>query len=258
MLRSRAVARLPTMSVVLARCVAVGVAALEPPAGREARVLELERHEDPVTQLAFETPAGGALDDHAEEDVVRAGVGKTLARPSNRTFGERDAHELARPPEAPRLGQRLAHERRVACIVGQPRPVPEQFSHGDPVAAGDEAGQPALDRVTQPNATLVDELEHHDRDERLRDAAYSEAIANMERHASTKHGEAARCLAARRTVVDEHERAGASRRDDRIRRRSSRVASKGNADDDRRRRRERQGDQSDRLRADPFHSTTLT
>jgi hypothetical protein len=31
---------------------------------------------------------------------------------------------------------------------------------------------------------LVDELEHDDRDERLRDAAYPEAIASVERHVS--------------------------------------------------------------------------
>jgi hypothetical protein len=49
---------------------------------------------------------------------------------------------------------------------------------------------------------LVDELEHDDRNERLRDAAYAETIMGAERYASLQHGETAGLLASRGTVID--------------------------------------------------------
>src|SRR4029450_1671598 len=93
------------------RGVAVDIAALERRAAwREARVPECQRHEDPAAQLTLETGAGCPLDHHAEENVVRAGVGEMLAGPSDRTFGERHTHHLTRRPAALRFVHRPARE----------------------------------------------------------------------------------------------------------------------------------------------------
>jgi hypothetical protein len=64
---------------------------------------------------------------------------------------------------------------------------------------------------------LVDELEHDDCNERLRDAAYAETIMGAERYASLQHGETAGLLASRGTVIDQNEGARTSRLDDRVR-----------------------------------------
>jgi len=80
---------------------------------------------------------------------------------------------------------------------------------------------------------LVDELEHDDGDERLRDAAYAETIMRAERYASLQHGETAGLLASRGTVIDQNEGARTSRLDDRVGRWSVRAASEGHAGDDR-------------------------
>ena len=108
----------------------------------------------------------------------------------------------------------------------------EQLPYGDSASAREEAGQPTLDRVCEPHPVLVDELEHDDRNERLRDAAYAETIMGAERYASLQHGETAGLLASRGTVIDQNECAGTSRLDDRVGRWSIRAASKGDAGDD--------------------------
>jgi hypothetical protein len=83
---------------------------------------------------------------------------------------------------------------------------------------------------------LVDELEHYDRNKRLRDAAYAETIMGAERYASLQHGETAGLLASRGTVIDQNEGTRTSRVDDVVRRRPGRAASEGNtAENDRQR-----------------------
>ena len=94
--------------------------------------------------------------------------------------------------------------------------MPEQLPHGDPPAAGNETGEPALDRVVETKPLLRDELERDDCDEGLRDAACAKAIAGAQRHAALEHGEAARRRTTSRAVVDEHERTRSARRDDRV------------------------------------------
>ena len=76
-------------AVVLARRVAVRVAAGNIRPCREAGVCELERREDPAAQLALDGRPGSPLDDEAEEDVVGARVREALAGPSDRPLAER-------------------------------------------------------------------------------------------------------------------------------------------------------------------------
>ena len=71
----------------------------------------------------------------------------------------------------------------------------EQLSYGDPGAVRDEPGQQPLDRVSERQSVLADELEHDDCDEGLRDAAHTEAIVSVKRYTSFQYGEPAGLLA---------------------------------------------------------------
>ena len=170
----------------------------------------------------------------------------------------RNANQLAGHPPAARLAQRPAQERRVSRVVGEPGCVREQLPHRDPVAVRDEAGQPPLDRVSEPEPLLGDELEDEDRDERLRDAAGAESIAGAERDASPKHCQAGCFLAARSAPIDEHERPRAARSDNRVERPTIRTARRcGPATARRERPGSQHGDQRQRGDPDPSHGPSV-
>jgi hypothetical protein len=71
----------------------------------------------------------------------------------------------------------------------------QHLAYGDLPAvvavAVDDPGQPAFDRVVQPDPALADELEQHHRHERLRFAADPDVPVDRHRHAGVQVGHAA-------------------------------------------------------------------
>ena len=92
-----------------------------------------------------------------------------------------------------RLSQelRLRRHRQRAHVVVQPAGVVEQLAHGDAVTVRDDAGQPRLDRVVQPQPALADQLQGDGGDERLRDAARPEPAVDRDRPRRTQFGDTA-------------------------------------------------------------------
>ena len=62
----------------------------------------------------------------------------------------------------------------------------EQVAYRDRASAGDDAGEPPLDRVVQPKAPVLDQRQHQGGDERLRDAADPEAEVRRHRRPSSR------------------------------------------------------------------------
>jgi hypothetical protein len=90
----------------------------------------------------------------------------------------------------------------------------EQLAYVDPIAVGQDAGQPALDRVRKRELVLADELQRDGRDERLRVAAGTEAIGRTQRTPAAVVGNTGGVQPDPVTVVDERDHAGGAGVDD--------------------------------------------
>lgn len=63
----------------------------------------------------------------------------------------------------------------------------QQVADGDPVVGREQAGQPVLDRVVERERSFRDELEYHDRGERLGDAGHRPGLVRCHRSRWFQH-----------------------------------------------------------------------
>ena len=169
----------------------------------------MEGTDDAPFQLRSQAMAGGRLDDHANEDVPGVAVGPGRAGGEQRRVGGRDAHELLRPPPEVQLaGQVWIQRARIVQVVEQAARVVQELPDADRIAAGDEPGQPVLDRVAQRQGTLTDELEGHRGHEGLRDAAGAESQVGAHGPAGGEVGHSSRDRERAVVVTSEQHGAG--------------------------------------------------
>ena len=96
----------------------------------ETELVEAEQ----AAERTRERPAGGALDDLAQQDVARVGVVELLPRRGSRlAVRHREAHLLRPRPVMAPVCQNLFDELRIARVVVQPARVHEQMADVDRV-----------------------------------------------------------------------------------------------------------------------------
>src|SRR5437868_8539135 len=132
------------------------------------------------------------LDDQPQHVVVRVRVAPTRPRSEVRLVSCRDGDDLARRPVSQGIAKGCSDELAVAPEVEETAGVVEQVAHRDPLSVRDDTGKPTLDRVVESELPLADELENHRRDERLRDAPDTEAVAGADRRSRLQPPVAAR------------------------------------------------------------------
>ena len=128
--------------------------------------------------------AGRLLEDQAEQVVVRVRVPEALTGGPGSRKRRRAVEQLAHRPPSPRVGEDFALEGRVV-VLADPARVVEQHAHRDPVRIRESCdharGQHGGKRIVEGDLALLDELQRRGGDERLHDAAGTEAIADAHR-----------------------------------------------------------------------------
>jgi hypothetical protein len=154
-------------------------------------------YQDPGTNLGVPPVSGDPFDDHPGHDVVGVRVTPVRAGGEQRRMPDRGRHQLCLgvvvEAVRPELIGRRQHGEVVEGVV-ETAGLLQYLTYGDVPAvvavavAVDDSGQPAFDRVVQPDPALADELEQHHRRERLRLATDPEVPVDRHRRAGVQVG----------------------------------------------------------------------
>ena len=147
--------------------------------------------------------------DEPKQDVVRVRVLPVRAGREPRRMHQSEREELAGRPDATGVAEDCVPKSLVGGVVEQPAGVVHQLAQADRGAVRDEAGEPLLDRVVDVELSFRFELEHDDRDERLRHARDPVVVGCAHRHVRADVGEAGDAAAGRRRRTHVHDGAGA-------------------------------------------------
>ena len=155
--------------------------------GRDG-VLQSDAAREPASAAARSRRAADALDDHAEDDVVRVGVLPAFAGREWRLGVEQVREPVLAGPDLVGIRAEVLRELRVELVAHDPAGVRHQMAHGD-LRGVREPREPRLlaeelvERVVEAELLLVDHLQRDGRDVGLADAAEQQPVGRLHRRA---------------------------------------------------------------------------